>query len=370
MIKLYNFYLQVIRGKRNGFFASLIKCAAWLISQPYGWVVFLRNWGYDHDWLREYEVPVPVVVSIGNLTMGGTGKTPVSQLMAQEFYENYKVAILSRGYKSPAAKLRAPVILSSGKGPLHSAAYAGDEPRLLAENLPKAWILVGGDRVQSANLAAKQGVDLIFLDDGMQHRRIARDFEVVVLDAKDPFGQGYFFPRGLLRERPSGLNRADLVVLNHIKSHENFEAIHRRITKYTDAPVVGIQYRVSKILDLEGNDFGPLEGRQVAVFCGIAQPEQFVSTIYDMGAGVVAQKFYPDHFSYSVEDLYELAARWRELGASYMVCTEKDKVKLPDIKDLALPVLWVKIQPYVVEGQIALQEFFQKVRSKLSKVST
>jgi tetraacyldisaccharide 4'-kinase len=365
MSQLQYYYIQVIRGKRTGWLPSLIKGLAWLVSIPYRFVVFLRNWAYDRDWLRQYDAPVPVVVSIGNLILGGTGKTPVTQLMAQFFYDDYKVAILSRGYRSPAEKLHAPVILSSGKGPLHSAAYAGDEPRLLAENLPKAWVVVGKDRVQSANLVAKQGVDVIFLDDGMQHRRMARDFEVVVLDAKDPFGQDHFFPRGLLRESPAGLNRADLVILNHVRSAQNYEQTCRRIEQYTKAPVVGIHYDAWKVVDLKGNEAESLQNRKVALFCGIAQPEQFVSTIEQMGAQIVAQKFYPDHFLYSHEELYELAGRWKEMGAEMMVCTEKDKVKLPEMHELPLPVFWIKIQPEVIEGAEALDEFIEKVRSKL-----
>lgn len=367
--QLQFYYIQVIRGKRKGLFPSFIKGVAWLFSIPYRVVVSIRNWAYDHEWFRQYDAPVPVVMSVGNLILGGTGKTPVTQLLAQFFYDDYKLAILSRGYRSPAEKLRAPVILSSGKGPLHSAAYAGDEPRLLAENLPKAWVVVGRDRVQSANLVAKQGVDLVLLDDGMQHRRMARDFEVVVLDAKDPFGQNHFFPRGLLRESPKGLSRADLIVLNHVRDVENFETMKEKIQHYSNAPVVGIHYDAWKVMDLEGKESESLEGKKVAIFCGIAQPEQFASTIREMGANIVAQKYYPDHFHYHSEELNEIASRWKEMGAELMVCTEKDKVKLPEIQDLALPVVWIKIQPEVVEGLEELEIFIDKIRTKLAAIS-
>ncbi len=364
--ELQFYYIQVIRGKRTGWLPTLIKGFAWLLSLPYRWVMSIRNWAYDHEWLRQYDAPVPVVMSVGNLIMGGSGKTPVTKLLADFFYDDYKIAILSRGYRSPAEKLRAPVILSSGKGPLHSAAYAGDEPRLLAENLPKAWVVVGRDRVQSAHLVAKQGVDLVLLDDGMQHRRMARDFEVVVLDAKDPFGQNYFFPRGLLRESPEGLKRADLVVLNHVRDADNYEESRKLVERYTHAPVIGIHYDAFKPMDLEGKELDSLEGRKIAIFCGIAQPEQFASTIREMGAEVVAQKYYPDHFHYYAEELSEIAARWKEMGAEMMVCTEKDKVKLPEIHQLALPIVWIKIQPEVVEGADELKSFIERVKAKIA----
>ncbi len=367
--KLQYYFTQVIRGKKRGIFPSLLKGVAWIASGPYRFAVAIRNWAFDHEWLRQYDSPVEVVISVGNIVAGGSGKTPVTQLIAGRFYDDKKIAILSRGYRSPAEKLNAPVILSSGKGPLHSAAYAGDEPCLLAENLPKAWVVVGRERVQSANLVAKQGVDLILLDDGMQHRQIARDFEVVVLDAKDPFGHGYFLPRGLLRESPKGLKRADLIILNHVKSTEEFEQVKVLIEPYSKAPVVGIHYDGWKICDLHGDEVEQLTDIKVALFCGIAQPDRFVSTIKEMGAKVIAQNFFPDHFYYSSDELFELAKRWKEMGAEAMVCTEKDKIKLPELSEFPLPVYWIKIQPRVVEGEQYLDQFIENIEKKFVKSS-
>lgn len=362
--KLQHYFTQVIRGKKRGVISSIMKAVAWVASGPYRLVAAVRNWAFDHEWLRQYDSPVQVVISVGNIVAGGSGKTPVTQLIASRFYEEKKIAILSRGYRSPAEELNAPVILSSGKGPLHSAAYAGDEPCLLAENLPKAWVVVGRERIQSANLVAKQGVDLILLDDGMQHRQIARDYEVVVLDSEDPFGHGYFLPRGFLRESPRGLGRADLIILNHVKSTEAFKQAKVLIEPYTTAPVVGIHYDGWKIYNLEKEEVSELIGLRVALFCGIAQPDRFVSTIRDMGAEVVAQKFFPDHFYYSTDELYELAKRWKEMGAEAMVCTEKDKIKLPELTDFPLPVYWIKILPRVVEGEEYLDQFIENIKQK------
>src|SRR5690606_3839799 len=131
--------------------------------------------------------------------------TPVTLMIAKEFYETHKIAIISRGYRSPAEKVATPLTLSVGKGPLHSAAYCGDEPFLLSENLPKAFVYVGKDRTKSATLASKVGAEIALLDDGMQHRSIARDYEVVVMDIEDLFGHGFYLPRGFLRESPKSL---------------------------------------------------------------------------------------------------------------------------------------------------------------------
>src|SRR5690554_2701297 len=142
---LERYLTDVMKRKRNGVFPSLLRGILLVISFPYGLLLRFRNWAYDKEWFRQYQPPIPIVVSIGNIVAGGTGKTPVTLLLAHEFYEEAVLGILSRGYRSHAEKLPTPIALSAGKGPLHSAAYCGDEPYLMAENLPKAYIFVGRD---------------------------------------------------------------------------------------------------------------------------------------------------------------------------------------------------------------------------------
>ena len=237
------YYLDLVTGKRKGFLAWLLKILLLPISWIYQFFVACRNWAFDRGWVRRYTPPVPVVISIGNIVAGGTGKTPVTYLLAKEFYDEVPLAILARGYRSKAENLSAPIVLSRGQGPMHPASYCGDEPFMLAQNLPKSFVFVGKDRHKASNMAAKAGVKLILLDDGMQHRRLARDFEVVVMDALDPFGQGYFLPRGLLREGLKSLSRADLIVLNHVYDHSRFIALRQKIARYTTAPVRGNEDR-------------------------------------------------------------------------------------------------------------------------------
>ena len=241
------YLLDVIKGEKNGFFPFLLRIFLWVLSWPFKLIVNCRNWMFDQGWVSRYSPPVPVVISVGNIVVGGTGKTPVTLMLAQEFYDDFLVAILSRGYRSQAEKLRVPVIISKGQGPMQPAKFCGDEPYLLAQNLPKVYVIVGKDRHKASNIAAKAGAHLIVLDDGMQHRRLARDFEIVVMDTYDLFGQGYFLPRGLLREDKKSLHRADLIILNHVHDINKFEETKKELAKFSDAPIIGTRMDVQCI---------------------------------------------------------------------------------------------------------------------------
>ncbi len=361
------YFLEVIKGQRKGLVPFLIKAILLPLSWIYQLIVSLRNWAFDHGWLRRYTPPVPMVISIGNIVAGGTGKTPVTALLAKEFYSTTPLAILSRGYRSKAENLVTPVVLSKGQGPMHPSSFCGDESYMLSQNFPKAFVFVGKDRHKSSDMAAKAGVKLILLDDGMQHRRLARDFEVVVMDALDPFGQGYYLPRGLLREGKKSLARADIIVLNHVKNHEQYALIRRQIADYTTAPVVGTSTEIVKIADLEDRPLPPLKGKLVGVFSGIAHPDYFAATVQEQGATLVDSYFIADHTEYPLADLYAFAERCKQKGAEWLICTEKDRVKLADALELPLPVAWVKVQLVVIEGEMQWKAFIKQVKDTLDK---
>ena len=365
--KLEPYFLDLINEKKTCFLASLLKIFLLGLSWIYLAVVFCRNWAFDHGWLRRYSPPVPVVISIGNIVAGGTGKTPVTLLLAQTFYKEAILAILSRGYRSKAENLRAPIVLSRGEGPMHPASFCGDEPYMLAQNLPNVFIYVGKDRHQSSNMAAKAGVQIILLDDGMQHRRLARDFEVVVMDAGDPFGKGYHLPRGFLREGLQSLSRADIIVLNHVTDREKFFKIKEQIAKYSAAPIVGTFAKVEAVLDLNGQAAGELKKKRLGLFCGIAHPDYFEKTIQTLGAEIINRHIIPDHMNFEAEALLNFSKVCALQGADALVCTEKDRVKLVDPLDLALPVVWIRMRLEFVEGQNLWEDFTQKVKSDLGK---
>ena len=215
-------------------------------------------------------------------------------------------------------------------------------------------------------MAAKAEVEILFLDDGMQHRQLGRDYEVVVLDADDPLGQNNYLPRGLLREGPASLSRADLVIVNHAKDAAVVEGATQLVRKYSRAPVVCVQFEVAKLYDRAGNAIESLEDRPVALFCAIARPERFYETVQTLGARIIGQEVFVDHHFFTVEEITRLAERQKAQGAEWLVCTEKDKVKLPDLPGLALPIVWVKMQVRVVEGQPFVDAFVKKIREDLT----
>jgi tetraacyldisaccharide 4'-kinase len=365
IVKKLELYLKdIVRGRRRGFVAALIKALLLPLSWLYGFGVSCRNRLYEKGWMRRYVPPVPLVISVGNIVAGGTGKTPVTLLLAGAFYERFTVAILSRGYRSKAEKLNAPLLLCEGQGPTFPASYCGDEPYLFAQRLPKAIVIVGGNRKKASFLAAKVGAQAIFLDDGMQHRRLARDFDVVVIDVGDPFGQGYLLPRGFLREDICSLARANLIILNHISDLEQFTSVKMQLKPYSSAPVVGTKGTVIAIRDLKGQEMS-LKELSVGMFCAIAHPEYFRRTLEQEGIQVVSEYILADHESVSVKNLEQFAQVSMKKGAKWLICTEKDRVKLQDQLTLTLPIIWVQLELRVVAGQEEWQNFLQHAETKI-----
>jgi len=362
--KIETNYLKVIRGEQLGLAAMLIRGMLHPLSWLYRGCLFFRNKAYDLKILKTYAPQIPTIVSIGNIVAGGTGKTPVTLMLAKDLVDKFPVAILCRGYRSYAEQLDIPLVLSQGNGPEHPSSFCGDEPYLLAKNQPKAHVFVGKNRCQAVDMAAERGAKLAILDDGMQHRQLARDFEVVVMDAKDPFGQGYLLPRGLLREDLSALKRADIIILNNIESPSQFYALRKEIAQYTAATAVGTIVKVISINKLGGGEVASLRGKKIGMFCGIAKPSNFAHTLENMGAVIVDQLHLGDHKTVDYERLAQFSNACLDKGAEYILCTEKDWVKLPDDLTLSLPIAWTNIELEVTEGAECWKEFVKKTVKK------
>lgn len=361
------YFFNIVRGKAKGFLPLILRPLLLFISWVYAGIVYIRNQAYDKGWMRKYSPPVPLVISVGNIVAGGTGKTPVTLMLAQEFYSNSQIAILSRGYRSEAEKLTNPVWISKGHGPTLPASYCGDEPYLLAKNLPKAYVFVGCNRYKASNMAAKAGAHVILLDDGMQHRALARDLEVVVIDALDPFGLGYYLPRGLLRDSLDSLSRADLIVINHAVDESRFKSVGELLERYTKSPRVGVKMEVEQVLDFNDRPYPELKDKRVGLFCGIAHPEYFRNTLKSCGAAVVDEFIVPDHMPFDLMRLEEFALKCKGNNAEVLVCTEKDRVKFGAVLDLILPVVWLKMRLSVVYGKENWKMFTDKALADLNR---
>ncbi|MCB1118382.1 MAG: tetraacyldisaccharide 4'-kinase [Chlamydiia bacterium] len=359
------YFLKVIRGEKKGMVATLLRGVLWFCSLFFRVGVRFRNWAYNHGFFRSYTPPIPLVISVGNLVAGGTGKTPVTLKLGEALADGYSVAVLTRGYRSQVEKLAKPVVLSDGQGPMHPATYCGDEPYLMASRLPKATVIVGRDRHQSSLMAAKRGAHVILMDDGMQHRNIVRDLEVVVVDVRDPFGGGYFLPRGLLREGVDALARADLVILNHADDPEKLKSVKESVIDHTSAPIVATRLTVEAICDLSGAPQELPTNHKVGSFCGIAHPAYFRQTLVNLGLDVVKEYILPDHETLHSKKLQQFSKDVIKKGAECLICTEKDQVKLSASLNLPLPIYWTKTSLTIVEGESNWNAFVARSQTYL-----
>jgi tetraacyldisaccharide 4'-kinase len=308
-------FKELVSGRRRGACATIARLGLSAASVPYGVGIRLKNRLFDAGWQRASRAGVPVV-SVGNLTLGGTGKTPCVEYLAR-FYRgrDVRVAILSRGY-------------GGSGGP-------NDEALVLEDNLPDVPHLQGADRVALAATAVEElEAELLILDDGFQHRRLGRDMDIVLLDATDPFGHGRLFPRGLLREPPSSLRRAGGVLLTRCDqvSEAVVADLTERVRKLAPGrPVVPTTHGPTTWLQHNHPDrpTEALRGRPVAGFCGIGNPDAFRGTLRSVGADPVAFRTFPDHHAYTRADVDELRswARQQPVDAA-VVTTQKDLVKL------------------------------------------
>jgi len=313
-----------------------------LAALPYEAVVRGRNAAYRSGLLRSYQPPVPVI-SIGNITAGGVGKTPFVETIVE--------------WLSEAG--RSPVIVSRGYG---SRGGDNDEAMLLRQNLPATPHLQNPDRVAAVQEAAAKGIgNVVVLDDGFQHRRLRRTVDIVLLDATDPFGGGRVLPAGFLREPVSGLARADAIVLTRagMVDEETRTTIRQRVAREAPAAVWGeVDFRPTR-WDKHGESATPLASLQsarVMAFCGIGNPEAFRGTLDRLGNSVVGFESFPDHHRYSSDDLTGLARLARQVEASALVATQKDAVKItrPDIE--GIPFYSLRIATEFASGESELRQ--------------
>jgi tetraacyldisaccharide 4'-kinase len=340
-------FLALVRGDLRGPWPALQRGFLWGASLLYGLVVRSRNLFYDRGWWASERVEVPVV-SVGNLTAGGTGKTPCVEYLAGFFRDrDRRVCLLSRGYGS-----------SEG---------ANDEALVLEENLPDVPHLQGPDRVLLARTALDElESEILILDDGFQHRRLHRDLDIVLLDATAPWGHGHLLPRGLLREPPSSLKRAHAVLLTRCDqvAEADLERLRQQARRLAPQAVLAeTVHRPVGLVNGSGQTapLGLVRGAPVAAFCGLGNPEAFRRTVRDLDANLVAFRAYPDHHPYRREDVEELQCWAASLPANaILLTTQKDLVKLR-VDQLAARPLWaVRIRLAFREGQAALENLLDR----------
>ena len=374
-------YRKLVSGLSTGVGSSLLRLVLGLAACGYSLVIRLRNTFYSKGWFRAHRANA-AVISIGNITAGGTGKTPLVVWLCNEITqnlqsntENYQCAVLTRGYKA-------------GQGPLL------DEPAILAESCPGARVAVNPNRVAGASEAISLGANVLIMDDGFQHRRLARDLDIVAIDATIPFGYGRILPAGLLREPVAGLKRADAIVItrsdqateaqlteieNRIRAHKTEIVIARSVhapvsVEYREPlnvpaqPVIpakaGIQKRAETMDScLRRNDgiapndsLEELKGKKVFAFCGIGNPDAFLNTVKGLDAELLGSQIFDDHHHYAEACLAGICTQAERLKVDLVLTTQKD---------------WTKIAPLLTDETrlcfafLAVEMRFQAGKDKL-----
>lgn len=308
-------FRNLVSGQSRGVRAACLRAALGAIEVPYALAVRWRNRRYDRNPRLVHRVGVPVI-SVGNLTLGGTGKTPMVAWTARWLrQQGVRVTLISRGYGAEAGGVN-------------------DEALELERQLPDVPHLLNPNRVEAAELAIEEfACQTILLDDAFQHRRIHRDLDVVLIDALEPFGFGRVFPRGTLREPLSGLRRAGIVVLSRADmiDQDHRQQIRAKVAKLAPgAPWAEVRHAPETLLASSGarQPIACLAGLPVAAFCGIGNPAGFQHTLRACGYRIAAFREFPDHHPYSRGDIEGLASWARQTGAAAVVCTAKDVVKI------------------------------------------
>jgi tetraacyldisaccharide 4'-kinase len=341
-------YHRLISGQNRSVLSSIARALLALLSIPYAAVIAIRNHGFQRRWWRIQSVPIPVI-SVGNLTVGGTGKTPMVAFLCKWFrQQGVRVTIVSRGYRADADG-------------------TNDEAKELEIQLPDVPHLQNARRHQAASIANEEfASQLVVLDDGFQHRQLHRDLDIVLLDATNPFGYNQLLPRGLLREPLTSLQRAQVVVATRANqvSNQDLANIRTKVQRYAPtAAWVETAHTPICLQNFPGltQELGWLAGRKVVAFCGIGNAQAFFETLRKLDVQVAEAIEFPDHHAYSRPDIERIQEIARRHEVTVAVCTGKDlpKIGVGNLGDLEFWSLRIELQ--ILCGLEPLQERLHQI---------
>ena len=372
------FAIDVILERRYGKRAAALRWLLYGVSFIYLAIVQARVLCFRKRIFREHHIGC-LVISIGNLTVGGTGKTPVVECFARALQAGgRRVAILSRGYKSkklPFLKRLAarftpqedfkPRIVSDGKTVLLDSRMAGDEPYMLATNLKNVIVLAAKNRVGSGIYAVnKMGCDTLLLDDGMQFLHMKHSLEIVLVDRQAPFGNEYLLPRGTLREPPENLKRASYIFITKSTPEGSADLI-KRIRKYNrTAEIIECAHKPLHLQNAFTGETLPLEwldGKYIGALSAIAAPESFESALVKLGAKIEISRHFADHHRFSDSDVVSFAGRCSRRDLAAIITTEKDSVRMPKFEKLEVPIYFLRVEIEILTGHESWQHLVDRI---------
>jgi len=379
--RLEGYLLRVVEAREPGFLAALLLLLLSALSWLFEGLVQLRLWCYRQGILKHHTLGCQVV-SVGNLTVGGTGKTPVVEILARSLQKSGRqVAILSRGYRKKKRKrtLRRkwrdlvggrrdtdpPLVVSDGKQILLEPLYSGDEPYMLAMNLPNVAVIVGKNRVKSGIYAIKKlKCDTLILDDGFQHFALKHRLDIVLVDRTNPFDNGRTLPRGLLREPIRNIKRAGFIFITK-SNGDGAEELRTQLRELNPTAEISecrhCPRYLKHLFQDQFEDLGYLKGKRVVALSGIAVPKGFERELVRYGSEVVAHKIFADHHRYSLQEILDVQQEAVERGADLIITTEKDAVRVPRLERPALPILFMRVEIEMFSGQEQFDDWIRRI---------
>ncbi len=378
---LQQYFIELIQEKRDSSFDKFMKGTLFLLSRAYRRMVQFRIWLYDKRIFRPRSLGC-LVVSIGNLTCGGTGKTPVVEIFARTLAQKgRKVAVLSRGYRSKdrtlAEKLVAlfkskkkevpPRTVSDGRHLLLNSLSAGDEPYMLASNLRDVVVMVDKDRVKSGRYAISDfEADTLILDDGFQYLDLKPRLNILLVDSTRPFDNHHVLPRGLLREPVKNIRRANYVFLTKSDGSPRLRHLKRFIRRHNkNAEIIECRHKPLYLEDIFDPDeqisLDHLKGLDISAISGIANPRSFEDFLEEHGARIVHRQRFADHHRFEQQEIIDFVNEAASCGAKAVITTEKDAVRIPRLDRREIPLYFMRVEIDIISGQESFDQCISRI---------
>jgi len=354
--KLRKWFQGLIETKKYSWLHKIFLAPLFALSLLYLLIGRCREMVYQYGLLGKSVLPCRAIC-VGNITVGGTGKTPTVELVCRTLLQKgIRVGIISRGYgrRTSTRSHLDTFVVSDGEKIFASAQVAGDEPVMLAKRLAHVPVLIGKNRYQAGLKACKKfKIQTVIMDDGFQHLQLARDLNIVVLDGQSPFGNGYGLPVGRLRESPRALKRADIILLTKITDNEQKNRVLQKIRKYNQTvPVVIGRHTPRDLVSIKRDkriSLEALRGKNIVALSGIGDPSYFLTTLMELGAKVTAHMAFPDHHWYSMDEIRPIEHKVSSGKSWGLVTTEKDAVRISQVPQC--PVWILRIDMVLMEGE-------------------